>query len=230
MSRAVLSSAKQRLTRHLNDITHIISECSQYDEAWDFPKAQKELYVFTHTHHKLVSTIVTKLETKLEGITKIYEETLSRISDTEPPNENVIKEFENYWEERKGEELLESARALIQKLEIRLMELETQEMHVSYADEFDVRTRMRDDTSLSFTQIPQTSFSQPLSDIMQAPRPLGIPPHWYRKELRIPDFDGNPTEFEAFWEIFSELVHKQPYSDIEKLTILLDKCKREQEP
>ncbi|CAJ0596987.1 unnamed protein product [Cylicocyclus nassatus] len=39
------------------------------------------------------------------------------------------------------------------------------------------------------------------------------------------NFDGKATEFDSFWELFKELVHKQPYSNIEKLSILLNRCK-----
>ncbi|EPB66349.1 Tas retrotransposon peptidase A16 [Ancylostoma ceylanicum] len=44
-------------------------------------------------------------------------------------------------------------------------------------------------------------------------------------ELTIPPFYGNPSEFGPFWELFDELVHKQPYSNIEKLSILINCCK-----
>ncbi|RCN52509.1 hypothetical protein ANCCAN_01207 [Ancylostoma caninum] len=44
-------------------------------------------------------------------------------------------------------------------------------------------------------------------------------------ELRVPEFNGNPMEFDSFWKLFEELVHKQPYTNIEKLSILLSCCK-----
>ncbi|KAK6045572.1 hypothetical protein COOONC_16923 [Cooperia oncophora] len=31
---------------------------------------------------------------------------------------------------------------------------------------------------------------------------------------------GNPSEFDSFWELFEELVHKQPHSHIKKFSIL----------
>lgn len=44
-------------------------------------------------------------------------------------------------------------------------------------------------------------------------------------ELKVPDFHGNPSKFGPFWKLFEELVHKQPYSNMEKLSILLNCCK-----
>ncbi|KAK6041229.1 hypothetical protein COOONC_21265 [Cooperia oncophora] len=157
--------------------------------------ARKDLYVFIRTQRNVVHSTISKLETKLDAITKIYAETLSSLGKSSEGS----SQFETYWQEKEGDETLEGVRELIQSLEMRLNELSLQEMQISYSEEFDNLER----------------------------QPQDIPPHWYRKELRIPEFFGDLTQFEQFWEIFSELVHKQPYSEIEKLTILLDKCKGE---
>ncbi|KAK6010482.1 hypothetical protein OSTOST_24490, partial [Ostertagia ostertagi] len=44
-------------------------------------------------------------------------------------------------------------------------------------------------------------------------------------DIKLPEFHGNPSEFGSFWELFEELVHKQPFSNIRKLSILLSCCK-----
>ncbi|VDO68055.1 unnamed protein product [Haemonchus placei] len=43
--------------------------------------------------------------------------------------------------------------------------------------------------------------------------------------MKVPEFHGNPAEFGPFWELFEELVYKQPYTNIAKLSILLNCCK-----
>uniref|UniRef100_A0A0N4WT43 Reverse transcriptase domain-containing protein n=1 Tax=Haemonchus placei TaxID=6290 RepID=A0A0N4WT43_HAEPC len=43
-------------------------------------------------------------------------------------------------------------------------------------------------------------------------------------KLRVLNFYGNLSTFYSFWELFEELVHKQPYSNIEKST-LINCCK-----
>lgn len=43
-------------------------------------------------------------------------------------------------------------------------------------------------------------------------------------ELKVPEFSGKASEFDSFWELFEELVDKQPYSNIEKLSILINCC------
>ncbi|KAK6032700.1 hypothetical protein OSTOST_01111 [Ostertagia ostertagi] len=49
-------------------------------------------------------------------------------------------------------------------------------------------------------------------------------------ELKVPDFYGNPADFGPFWELFEELLHKQPYANIEKLSILHNCCKGDAAP
>ncbi|RCN29254.1 hypothetical protein ANCCAN_24992 [Ancylostoma caninum] len=67
------------------------------------------------------------------------------------------------------------------------------------------------------------------SSTVVAPTQTQMLRHIYGHELRIPEFHGNPEEFESFWELFEELVHKQPYSNLEKLSILLGSCKGDAE-
>ncbi|EPB68549.1 hypothetical protein ANCCEY_12361 [Ancylostoma ceylanicum] len=196
-----LTIAKQRLTRHINDIKHLIHECERYQEGWKFPSTCKELFVFIRTQRSS--------------------------SATDSPNiPQVLKDFHIYWEEKEGDDILEMARELIQSLDMRLVELSTQELQVSYADEFDHLERQR--TTMTSSELPPlvTPFTSQVDAPISGPS-NSIPAHWYKKELRIPEFYGNPTDFQSFWEIFSELVDKQPYTDIEKLTILLEKCKGE---
>ncbi|PIO67873.1 hypothetical protein TELCIR_10362 [Teladorsagia circumcincta] len=54
---------------------------------------------------------------------------------------------------------------------------------------------------------------------------LAIGQRLLSSDLKVPEFHGNPAEFGPFWELFEELVHKQPYSNIGKLSILLGCCK-----
>ncbi|KAK6016800.1 hypothetical protein OSTOST_17710 [Ostertagia ostertagi] len=219
-----LTTPKQRLTRHLNDVKDIITECDKYNEGWQFPPSRKELYIFIRTQRNIVNSVISKLERKLDSISKVYDETLGKLDkDTE-----AASQFEKYWNEKEGDETLEGARELIQSLELRVNELDIQEMRTSYSDEFDSLEHQRtNNPAFIQTQTQRSTTFSPVADVELSDTPQSLPAHWYRKELRIPEFFGDPTQFEQFWEIFSELVHKQPYSDIEKLTILLDKCKGE---
>uniref|UniRef100_A0A7I4Y6K3 Integrase catalytic domain-containing protein n=1 Tax=Haemonchus contortus TaxID=6289 RepID=A0A7I4Y6K3_HAECO len=224
LSRPELATPKQRLTRHLHDVKDIISDCEKFKEGWQFPSNRKELYIFIRTQRNLVTNIITKLEKKLDSISEIYDGTLSKL-DTES---ETASQFQKYWNEKEGDETLECARELIQSLELRVDELDIQRMRISYSEEFDNIERQRTNDPTGNQRLTQQSPS--LSPIIDSDNPStsqNISAHWYRKELRIPEFFGDPTQFEQFWEIFSELVHKQPYSEIEKLTILLDKCKGE---
>lgn len=44
--KATLAVVKQRLTRHLNDVKHILEDCERYKEGWQFPGSREELFVF----------------------------------------------------------------------------------------------------------------------------------------------------------------------------------------
>ncbi|CAJ0590328.1 unnamed protein product [Cylicocyclus nassatus] len=223
-----LVTAKQQLSRHLNDILRLVEDCSKYKEGWQFPKVRKELYVFTRTQRSVIQTTIAKLESKIDTVMQIYGDTMENLSSSDSDNARVVETkegFDAYWVEKDGENTLEAAREMVQNLEMRMVELSVQEMQLACADEFEEIEKQRaNETHVTQFVTPNTFISQ--SDIPQ-PRSSQIPAHWYRKELRIPEFFGNPMEFEQFWEIFAELVDKQPYSDIEKLTILLDKCKGE---
>ncbi|KAK6012112.1 hypothetical protein OSTOST_22746, partial [Ostertagia ostertagi] len=64
----------------------------------------------------------------------------------------------------------------------------------------------------------QESLIQPLNSLM-------IDQRLFSGDIKLPEFHGNPSEFGSFWELFEELVHKQPFSNIRKLSILLSCCK-----
>ncbi|KIH46679.1 hypothetical protein ANCDUO_23267 [Ancylostoma duodenale] len=147
---------------------------------------------------------------KVEAITAIYGGAVDTIAKEELRKEgmssNTKDDFETYWEDREGYRTIENVYELIQSLEMRLTELDMQEMQVSYSDEFDNLERRRTENiegtepfapTGAFTSFGGTQASHPSQT---------IPAHWYKRELRIPEFNGNPTEFEAFWEIFSELI------------------------
>ncbi|KAK5986446.1 hypothetical protein GCK32_012975 [Trichostrongylus colubriformis] len=180
MSCLNLTTAKQRITRLLNDLSHIISECSQYSEGWEFPKNPKELYIFIRTQRNIVNSTVEKLEMKLEKVTAIYGETMTRISEVTTDSDELAKNLQAYWEERNGESILEEARAMIQDLEMRVTELATQDMHIAYADEFDAHLRQRD--------MPQSD-SDPV--VARAEVVVGTEPAKRRKNRM-----GQPTLYE----------------------------------
>ncbi|KAK6033746.1 hypothetical protein OSTOST_00047 [Ostertagia ostertagi] len=104
--------------------------------------------------------------------------------------------FDEYWKTKAGERLLTQAMETKRLLDKRLSELDS-----------------------SKKQNNETSQSQTISSWLSAERRL------LSNDLKIPDFYGNPSEFGPFWELFDELVNKQPYTNIEKLSILLNCCK-----
>ncbi|RCN23824.1 hypothetical protein ANCCAN_30487 [Ancylostoma caninum] len=130
------------------------------------------------------------------------------------------RNFDEYWEERKREGLMQTTTELCRKLEKRLLELQCQEAFVN--QELAVKfANLQTDATGSAQPNPSTQTNeQRLGDNWPTleRRLLG-------NELKVPEFNGNATEFDSFWELFEELVHKQPYSNIEKLSILINCCK-----
>ncbi|CAJ0607458.1 unnamed protein product [Cylicocyclus nassatus] len=98
---------------------------------------------------------------------KIFGETTELLaSDSENPTE-LGQDFDNYWNEKKGASILEAAREMIQSLEMRLVELATQEMQIAGSDEFErldkIPTSSEDASQLRATLNDLMAIIAPLS-------------------------------------------------------------------
>ncbi|KAL6730135.1 hypothetical protein Aduo_001130 [Ancylostoma duodenale] len=206
-----LKTAKQRLTRQLNELAALVKESEEYSHPWNFPTSLKDLQLFLATKPIIVKALCKKLECKKEGIWQFYNECMCALTSLKETDENVgsnmESNFEQYWEEKKGDYLLEVASEIGNQLETRVVELECQE--ASIKQEMINETAQRNIGNSAGT----SNFSSTMDRRL------------FGNELKIPEFTGNAAEFDSFWELFEELIHKQPYSNIEKLSILLSCCK-----
>ncbi|RCN50876.1 hypothetical protein ANCCAN_03094 [Ancylostoma caninum] len=121
--------------------------------------------------------------------------------------------FDQYWSDKQGKVILQQTADLIRKVDIRKVELDCQ--IAAFRGEFGHKYKVEQgempnlDTQRIYTNTMWSNLDRRL---------LG-------NELRVPELNGNPMEFDFFWELYEELVHKQPYTNIEKLSILLSCCK-----
>ncbi|KAK6031137.1 hypothetical protein OSTOST_02712 [Ostertagia ostertagi] len=116
-------------------------------------------------------------------------------------------------EEKQGNKTISIATLLSQQLYKRLVELECQAAAFNLSQINS--TNQGNNNSKDATQ---DSLIQPLNSLM-------IDQRLFSGDIKLPEFHGNPSEFGSFWELFEELVHKQPFSNIRKLSILLSCCK-----
>ncbi|KIH55665.1 hypothetical protein ANCDUO_14172 [Ancylostoma duodenale] len=152
-----------------------------------------------------------KLESRKEGIWQSYNECMCALTSLREKDEAMVNEletnFKNYWEDKKGDFLSELANDMGSQLETRVVELECQE--ASIKQEVANEATQRNMGNPTGNSDSGTSLDRRL----------------FGNELKIPEFTGNAAEFDSFWESFEELIHKQPYSNMEKLSILLSCCK-----
>ncbi|KAK6024358.1 hypothetical protein OSTOST_09834 [Ostertagia ostertagi] len=80
------------------------------------------------------------------------------------------------------------------------------------------QTNLTNQGNNSSKETTEDSLIQPLNSLM-------IDQRLFSGDIKLPEFHCNPSEFSTFWELFEELDHKQPFSNIRKLSILLSCCK-----
>ncbi|KAK6031441.1 hypothetical protein OSTOST_02414 [Ostertagia ostertagi] len=147
------------------------------------------------------------IEDQTNKIWTLYESYLHAITSL-PENKLYEEAFHKYWEEKEGDAKLTLATTIAQQLDKRATELECQ----------DIAIRRTQNNSIHQDNYNQETFVQPFNS-------LAIEQRLLSSDLKVPEFHGNPAEFGPFWELFEELVHKRPYSNIGKLSILLGCCK-----
>ncbi|KHJ97699.1 hypothetical protein OESDEN_02318 [Oesophagostomum dentatum] len=119
--------------------------------------------------------------------------------------------------EKRGEPFLQSSQNQCRQLEKRSVELQCQE--ASIKQELESKTnpvgtvqgdrQQRTGAQGSTLQINKLTLSRKSAG----------------NELKVPEFSGRAAEFDTFWEMFEELLQKQPYSNTEKFSILISCCK-----
>ncbi|EYB85771.1 hypothetical protein Y032_0291g1568 [Ancylostoma ceylanicum] len=201
-----LKTAKQRLTRQLNELAAFAKESEECSHPWNFPTSLKDLQLFLATKLIIVRALCEKLECKIEGIWQFYNECMCALTSLKEQDENMGSDressFEKYWEEKKGDYRSEVASEIGNQLETRVVELECQRASI--------KQEMINETAQC-----KIGNSAGTNDFSSMDRRL------FGNELKIPEFTGNAAEFDSVWKLIGELIHKHPYSNIEKLPILL---------
>ncbi|VDO93392.1 unnamed protein product [Heligmosomoides polygyrus] len=217
-----LKTVKSKLTRLLNHLANLTQEAMVFQKPWEFPEKLTDVQQYVSTKTIQIKELMSQLEEQRDAIWNCYNEcncTIANLSRTAPQEGSEFEtNFDLYWKEKKAESILEQTTALIRQLSLRKMELDCQAASI------------RNEILLTKGETSRTETNDN-QEHNTAPQ-LNMPANWQTldrrllgNELRVPEFDGNPTEFNAFWELFEELVHKQPYTNIEKLSILLSCCK-----
>ncbi|KAK6023882.1 hypothetical protein OSTOST_10320 [Ostertagia ostertagi] len=202
-----ITTYKQNLTRRLNNLQQLLNEANQYSPTRTYPSGATELKVYVATNKFKVTQLKRQIEEQTNKIWTLYESYIQAIQSS-PENKSYEEAFNKYWEEKDGETKLSLATNIAQQLDKRATELECQ----------DIAIKLTQNNSTNQNANTQETLIQPLNSLALEQRLLNC-------ELKIPEFNGNPAEFGPFWELFEELVHKQPYSNIGKLSILLSCCK-----
>ncbi|CAJ0588388.1 unnamed protein product [Cylicocyclus nassatus] len=244
-----MKSCKQRLTRQLNELASLIVEANTFKEPWQFPINVEEIHRFTLANRAIIKNLTNQMKEKEDQIMTEYSNQARALETFKLNNttygESLEKEFDSYWENRKADESLDISVSTRRKLEVRIVELECQEQAVNITSSevassrppiqetnkrctllFQAMEERNQGRDLNQTHAQNNQTTATTTSNRDHPQPWRYP---YGHELRVPDFYGKPAEFESFWELFQELVHNQPYSDLEKLSILLACCKGDAE-
>ncbi|KIH60841.1 hypothetical protein ANCDUO_08896 [Ancylostoma duodenale] len=124
-----LKTAKQRLTRQLNELAASVKESEEYSHPWNFPTSLKDLQLFLATKPFIVTALCKKLECEKEGIWQFYNEYMCALTSLKEKDENVGSDLESNFEQY-GEEKKEVASEIGNQLETRVVELECQEASI----------------------------------------------------------------------------------------------------
>ncbi|KAK6031136.1 hypothetical protein OSTOST_02711 [Ostertagia ostertagi] len=116
--------------------------------------------------------------------------------------------FNDYWEEQQADKTISITALLSQQLHKRPIELEYRAAAFNISQSYS--TNQSNNNSEETTQ----------DSLIQSSNSLVID-----QRLTLPEFHGNSSEFGSFWELIEELVNKQPYSNIRKLSTVLSCCK-----
>ncbi|VDO05856.1 unnamed protein product [Haemonchus placei] len=234
-----LKGVKQKLTRNLNCLLGLIAEAEEYQTPWQFPTVLKDLQQFLITKPIIVQELCEKLETQKESTWNLYQESLSSITGTlleikGTDGKELMEDFDEYWETKDGENIINEAERQLRVLQKRLVEIKCQD--ISIKQEMGLESPHRE----HLTQ-PMTTSNAPMGATTETPPVYPTSQEWEMhntlgnlwrsldrrligNELKIPEFYGKASEFDSFWELFEDLVHKQPYSNIEKFSILISCC------
>ncbi|KAK6014822.1 hypothetical protein OSTOST_19786, partial [Ostertagia ostertagi] len=144
----------------------------------------------------------------------------------------VMEDFDEYWKSKNGEHIVDEAERQLRILEKRLIEIKCQDISVKQEMGLESpyvgrstelqgtqNTAMNVVTDLVDPYLQNREIHQRLRNLWQS-----LDRRLMGNELKIPEFSGKASDFDSFWELFEELVDKQPYSNIEKFSILINCC------
>ncbi|EYC32962.1 hypothetical protein Y032_0002g533 [Ancylostoma ceylanicum] len=125
----LLKNVKQKLTRQLNILANLVREADEFREPWNFPTQEADLDLFLSSNQVIIKNLISKLEQKREAISEYHALCNCTINDiVQEDKTDIESQFDEYWEDKKGETLLAQAEEVERKLEKRLIELECQEV------------------------------------------------------------------------------------------------------
>ncbi|KAK5977842.1 hypothetical protein GCK32_003055 [Trichostrongylus colubriformis] len=248
-----IKTCKQKLTRHLNELINLIKEGEGFEEPWNYPTTTDEISRYILSNRIILKNLLARIKEKEETIVNEHStcsRTIEALKTTDIDGAQMERQFDDYWEQKQAENILDNSMQLRRKLELRLLELECQEQSLTsqrivksetvtdqptqpYAQHSASRFLRSPGEGANLAHAPTLTNEDSIQNPHEAQIANTGQPHLlrylYGHELRVPEFYGKPGEFDSFWELFQELIHNQPYSNLEKLSILLSSCKGDAE-
>ncbi|CAJ0607736.1 unnamed protein product [Cylicocyclus nassatus] len=126
-----IKSCKQRLTRQLNELANMIDEANTFKEPWQYPTNADDILQFILANTAILRNLINQMKTKEDQIMAEYSNQARALEAFKSINteygENLEKEFDSYWENKRADESLDISVSTRRKLETRIVELECQQ-------------------------------------------------------------------------------------------------------
>ncbi|VDL72398.1 unnamed protein product [Nippostrongylus brasiliensis] len=154
-----LKSAKQQLTRLLNEIQDLLQDGDAFKDPWQYPTESGEIFRYILYNKAKVRNIIDALASKEQAIQMLYANATSRMEDikkeTMTEGSELECNFDLYWNEKNGDMILDTSAAMRHRLEQRIVELDCQEA----ASKLDIlKFKDRRGTSQLYTELDQPTF------------------------------------------------------------------------
>ncbi|KAK5985388.1 hypothetical protein GCK32_022785 [Trichostrongylus colubriformis] len=118
-----LKSAKQQLTRQINELHELIRNGETFKETWKYPTHSNELLKYILLNRSKVTYIKDALILKEQAIQISYTNISNAIDnirrDDPQQAEELELKFDTYWTERKGDAVLDTSSSLRHNLAVR---------------------------------------------------------------------------------------------------------------
>lgn len=226
------SFALRSMNRDINALMILINDAADFKPPWQYPSDQEEIVEYILCNEVRIDCTISALKECYKNVLNCNNNatvTLDKVTRAPEVNADEIEnatvtrcKWDTFWKDNKVEVLLSNTDEVLLNLQQRRRELAMQKMLVKSRIhwELEKEEKKQVNVNLNCDNSLKTSSSSKESS---------IPKHWYKKEITIPTFDGKPEKWDQFWDIFEELVHKRNCSNIEKFSVLVDKCEGDAE-